>query len=224
MTIERIAGPREPLAAVLRPNRRGSWPEGYITPEMRAVLNSLLSEVEALRRDLRSAQDRLELAERAADRDHLLSLLNRRAFVRELSRHVGLVARYDTISTLLYFDLDGFKRINDAHGHAAGDAVLAHFAEILCVNVRNSDVVGRLGGDEFGVILAHANEAQAEKKAESLMTALTNSPAVWNGRPVAVGFSFGTFRLVAGDDAETSIRRADEAMYAQKRAGCRSTR
>lgn len=222
MSIERIAHRRGPLAAVPQPSRGDSLPEGHLTPEVRAVLNSLLSEVESLRRDLQSARDRLELAERAADQDHLLPLLNRRAFVRELSRHISNVARYGTPSSLLYFDLDGFKRINDAYGHSAGDAVLAHFAATLCANVRDSDVVGRLGGDEFGVILAYANEAQAQRKAEALMNALTASPARWNGARVAVGFSYGAFELVAGEDAETAIRRADEAMYAQKRDGFRA--
>ena len=97
--------------------------------------------------------------------------------------------------------------------------MLAHFAAILCSHVRDSDVVGRIGGDEFGIILAHASEAQAKKKGAALMTALTVSPAQWEGKRLAVGFSFGVFGISAGDDASTALTRADEAMYAQKRGG-----
>jgi len=215
MTIERIEGRRR--SAARRTPRDEVVPEAELTPQVRTVLASLTNEVEALRRDLQSARARLELAEHVADQDQLLPVLNRRAFVRELARHIGLAARYGTPASLLYFDLDGFKRINDAYGHAGGDAVLANFAQILCTNVRDTDVVGRLGGDEFGIILAHANEAQAHKKANALMDALTVSPAEWNGKRLAVSFSFGAFELSASDNAETAMIRADDAMYAQKR-------
>ena len=120
-------------------------------------------------------------------------------------------------ASLLYCDLDDFKRINDAYGHAAGDAVLAHFTKILCANVRESDIVGRIGGDEFGIVLAHANAQQAMKKAQALTEALTAETAEWNGTRVAVSFSFGAFELSASDSAEMALARADEAMYAQKR-------
>jgi len=182
------------------------------------MVAALNGEVEILRRDLQAARDRLELAERAADQDHLLPILNRRAFMRALGWHIAGSARYGTPASLLYCDLDGFKRINDAYGHAGGDAVLAHFAKVLCANVRDSDIVGRIGGDEFGVLLAHANAQQATKKAQALTDALTADMPMWNGARVAVSFSFGAFELSASETAETALMRADEAMYAQKRA------
>jgi diguanylate cyclase (GGDEF)-like protein len=83
--------------------------------------------------------------------------------------------------------------------------------------VRDSDIVGRIGGDEFGVVLAHANLAQATKKANALTEALTAETAEWNGTRVAVSFSFGALELSASESAETALMRADEAMYAQKR-------
>ena len=227
MTIERIGSRRiRRKAAVVSFARPADAvpafghiiPEAELTPRVRAAMTSLAGEVEMLRRDLQSVRDRLEEAERAADQDHLLSVLNRRAFLRELTRHIGLAARYGTPASLIYFDLDGFKRVNDTYGHACGDAVLTHFADVLHAHVRDSDVVGRLGGDEFGIILAHAGEAQANRKAEALMDALTASPAQWNGKSLAVGFSYGAFELDPGESAKSSIARADEAMYAQKRA------
>jgi len=214
MTIERIERRSSGRRAV---RGSGGTPDAELTPGVRAMVAALNGEVEMLRRDLQAARDRLALAERAADQDHLLPILNRRAFVRALGWHIASAARYGTPASLLYCDLDGFKRINDAYGHAAGDAVLAHFAKILCANVRDSDIVGRIGGDEFGVVLAHANLAQATKKANSLTEALTADAVEWNGARVAVSFSFGAFELSASDTAETALMRADEAMYAQKR-------
>ena len=189
-----------------------------MTPQVRAAFAALNGEVEMLRRDLQAALARLEHAERQADQDDLLPVLNRRAFVRELSRHTALAARYGTPSSLLYCDLDGFKRVNDTHGHAAGDAVLAHFVGRLRSHVRDSDVIGRLGGDEFGVILSHANEAQAQKKASFLLNMLDADPTRWNGRLLSVRFSFGVCEIAPRVPAETAIMRADEAMYSNKRS------
>jgi len=214
VTIERIEG------RTTRLRRAEVIPEGEMTPRVRAMVAALNGEVEILRRDLKSARDRLAEAERAADQDQLLPVLNRRAFARALGRHISAMARYGTQASLLYFDLDGFKRINDAYGHAVGDAVLAHFARLLSANVRDSDSVGRLGGDEFAIVLAHASALQATKKAETLTRMLTTAPAEWNGARIPVSFSYGTSEIAGGDSVETALARADEAMYAQKRTAC----
>ena len=156
-------------------------------------------------------------AEKDADQDHLLPLLNRRAFVRELTRSIGLAARYGTPSSLVYFDLDGFKQVNDTHGHAAGDAVLTHFSQTLLEHTRDSDIVGRIGGDEFGVILSHATQLVAHRKAAVLAETLAGDPAPWLDQTIPVAFSYGTFELVPGENADSAIARADEAMYAHKK-------
>ena len=194
-------------------------PDTEFTPRVRAAMLKMVAQAEGLRQELLESRARIEEIEHAADQDHLLPLLNRRAFVRELTRHIGFTARYGTPASLVYFDLDGFKLINDAFGHAGGDAVLAHFAATLQAHVRDSDVVGRLGGDEFGIILSHADKAQAHKKAAALMDRLTASPAMWEGRLLPVGFSYGAFELEAAENADAAIARADEAMYRQKRGG-----
>lgn len=194
-------------------------PEHEFTPHVRDAVLKLMSEMDSLRRELHQTRARMEEFERAADRDHLLPLLNRRAFTRELSRHIGFSTRYGTPASLVYFDLDDFKIVNDTYSHAAGDAVLAHFAATLLEHVRESDVVARLGGDEFGVILSHTNEALAHRKAASLADVLAANPAQWGNGTIAVGFSYGAFELRPGDNAESAIARADEAMYAHKRGG-----
>jgi len=193
-------------------------PENEFTPRVRDAIVTLMTEVASLRRELQQTRERLDEAEKTADQDHLLPVLNRRAFVRELTRHMSFASRYGTPASLIYFDLDGFKLVNDTHGHAAGDAVLAHVADIMLASVRDSDSVGRLGGDEFGILLNHANQEQAHRKAAFLAETLNARPTQWQGRAIPIGSSYGAFELQQGDDPIVVMARADEAMYAQKRA------
>ena len=193
-------------------------PESEFTPRVRDAIMGLMNEVENLRRELSQTKARLDEVEKAADQDGLLPLLNRRAFVRELTRYIAFTGRYNTPASLIYFDLNHMKKTNDTHGHAAGDAVLAHFADVLQSHVRESDCVGRLGGDEFGVLLSHANQSQALKKADQLAAAVEASPTQWNGHAIPVSFAYGAFELKAGDNPDSAMARADQAMYAQKRA------
>ena len=193
-------------------------PESEFTPRVRDAIVMLMGEVDTLRRELGATMARLDEAEKFADQDHLVPLLNRRAFVRELTRYIAFAGRYGTPSSLIYFDLNGFKAVNDSHGHAGGDAVLKNFATVLAGNVRDSDCVGRLGGDEFGVLLSHADQAQAHKKADILAEKLRAAPAQWKGQSLPISFAYGAFELKAGDDADMAMARADEAMYAHKRS------
>ena len=118
--------------------------------------------------------------------------------------------RYGFPASLVYFDLDGFKALNDRLGHAAGDAALTAVAEALSANVRDSDVVGRMGGDEFAVVLAQADRPTAEAKAATLAQAIE---AVGNGLKV----SYGVRELSPDVDPEALIADADAAMFAAKR-------
>ncbi|HMH64184.1 MAG TPA: GGDEF domain-containing protein [Rhizomicrobium sp.] len=192
-------------------------PEAEFTPKVRDAIMGLMSEVDSLRRELTQTRARLEDVEKTADQDGMLPLLNRRAFVRELTRYISFTGRYNTPASLIYFDLNHLKKTNDELGHAAGDAVLAHFADVLQAHVRDSDCVGRLGGDEFGVLLSHANQEQALKKADGLAEALKGSPTLWNGHSIPVSFAYGAFELQSGDNPDLAMARADQAMYAQKK-------
>jgi diguanylate cyclase (GGDEF)-like protein len=185
---------------------------------VRDAIMGLMGEVDTLRRELSDTRKRLDEVEKTADQDSLLPLLNRRAFVRELTRYIAYTGRYNMPASLIYFDLNHMKQVNDTFGHAAGDAVLKHFSDVLQGHVRDSDSVGRLGGDEFGVLLSHASQDQALKKADVLAQALHARPAQWNGQTIAVSFAYGAFELKAGDNADIAMARADEAMYVQKKA------
>jgi diguanylate cyclase (GGDEF)-like protein len=193
-------------------------PEDEFTPKVRDAIMGLMNEVENLRRELGQTRARLDEVEKSADQDGMLPLLNRRAFVRELTRYIAFTGRYNTPASLIYFDLNHLKKTNDTYGHAAGDAVLSHFAEVLQSHVRDSDCVGRLGGDEFGVLLSHANQDQALKKAATLAAALEASPTNWNGNSISISFAYGAFELKSGDNPDTAMARADQAMYEQKKS------
>lgn len=193
-------------------------PENEFTPRVRDAIMGLMGEVDTLRRELTQTRSRLDEVEKKADQDGMLPLLNRRAFVRELTRYIAFTGRYNTPAALIYFDLNHMKKTNDSLGHAAGDAVLAHFADVLQAHVRDSDCVGRLGGDEFGVLLSHANHDQALKKADALAAALEASPTLWNGHTIPVSFAYGAFELQSGDNPDLAMARADQAMYAQKKS------
>ncbi len=152
-------------------------PEDEFTPRVRDAIMGLMSEVDNLRRELTQTRARLDEAEKTADQDHMLPLLNRRAFVRELTRYIAFTGRYNTPASLIYFDLNHLKLTNDTLGHAAGDAVLTQFSKVLLTHVRESDCVGRLGGDEFAILLSHATQEHALKKADTLADAVQAQPA-----------------------------------------------
>jgi diguanylate cyclase (GGDEF)-like protein len=130
---------------------------------------------------------------------------------------IAFTRRYGPPSSVIYFDVNGMKQINDTHGHPAGDAALRHVAEVLCANVRSSDIVGRLGGDEFGVILAQTNQEQAAAKAASLAQAVGATPLSWGKVEIKVTAAFGVYSFSGNDDAQVAIEAADKAMYRQKR-------
>jgi diguanylate cyclase (GGDEF)-like protein len=211
------AGQKTPAAGSLDAASVLGIPEAEFTPRVRDAIMGLMAEVDRLRQDLERTQQRLEAAETAADQDGLLPVLNRRAFVREMSRIMSFGDRYDLNASLIYFDLDGFKAVNDSLGHAAGDAALHHVAKLLIDNVRESDVVGRLGGDEFGVILAKADQAQAEKKAQSLSDLFLAQPFEWQSKPLALSFAFGVHAFKKGEGVDLAMASADKAMYAAKK-------
>ncbi len=162
--------------------------------------------------------EKLAAAEALADRDTLTPTLNRRAFLRELHRTMSEVERYKSPAAVLFIDLDGFKALNDSHGHAAGDAVLRQVGRLLVDQVRESDIVGRLGGDEFGLILNRAPADEARVKAQSLIDKINSCTLVHAGVAHHVRASIGMHAIAMVEDPETAIARADEAMYAAKHA------
>jgi diguanylate cyclase (GGDEF)-like protein len=191
--------------------------EAELSPKVRAALDQLIGEVARLREELDRAKRRVAHLEELADQDALVPIANRRAFVRELTRLMAFAERYDAPGAVIYFDVNGMKQINDRHGHPAGDAALKHVAEVLLQNTRSSDVVGRLGGDEFGVILAQIDEATAVEKAQTLADGIVADPILWSGEELQVGVSFGVYAFSGREKVDEALSAADQRMYAHKR-------
>jgi diguanylate cyclase (GGDEF)-like protein len=176
-------------------------------------LARLTRELAGAEAEIERLQAALVEAERLADHDPLTGLVNRRAFDRELTRRLADCRRYGIETALVYFDLDGFKAVNDQHGHAAGDTVLKIVAEALNAGVREGDLVARLGGDEFAVILGHAGRKVANAKAQSLVAAIEGVTAAPGG-PIRVSYGVRTFE--PGLQAPQILAEADAAMFVRK--------
>ncbi|MBA4794737.1 GGDEF domain-containing protein [Phenylobacterium sp.] len=191
--------------------------EADLTPAVRGAVQTLLTEIDDLRGEVSRLKAKLAEVEGLADRDALTPLLNRRAFMRELSRIQTFSRRYNSPASLVYFDLDDFKSVNDRFGHAAGDAVLKAVAERLTGLVRESDIVARMGGDEFAVILVQAGYRTAEAKAEALARTLEAAPIQFGDWSAPLHISFGVREIPIEGDPEAIVAEADAAMFIRKR-------
>src|SRR6266700_5090983 len=194
-----IAAVRRPAAERERaaPGRERAEPPRQ--PPRSAAMH-LAAEVERLELELAAARTHMAALETRAEIDPLTDLLNRRGFEREFKRALAYVKRYGASAALIYLDLDGFKPVNDRHGHAAGDAVLKVVAATLVRNVRASDTVARLGGDEFAVILWNLSEADAAAKAFALEQAVAQAAVAWEAETLRVGASIGLSMLGPDDE------------------------
>ena len=149
--------------------------------EFRVELGELRGEVERLSAELEELRSHAANLETLALEDLLTGLLNRRGFMRDLTRAIAYRARYGSPAALMLADLDRFKPINDTYGHAVGDRALAHLSALLRGHIRASDSLGRLGGDEFGLILWQVDEGIACKKAAALQAIVAGAPLVLGG-------------------------------------------
>jgi len=191
--------------------------EGDLTPAVQGAVKTLLTEIDELRGEVSRLKAKLVEVEDLADRDPLTPLLNRRAFVRELSRIRTFSQRYGSPASVVYFDLDGFKNVNDRFGHSAGDSALRAVAERLLAHVRESDIVGRMGGDEFAVILVQADKPTAEAKAQALADAIEGSPIRFGDWSAPLHISYGVREISSEIDPEELLAEADAAMFIRKR-------
>jgi len=155
-----------------------------------------------------------------ATSDPLTGLWNRRHFVEVVRSELGRVRRNQSPAGLLLLDLDFFKRVNDTHGHAAGDEVLRHFTATVSAQLREADVFARLGGEEFAILLPCIDSLGALRVAERVRRVVAETPATIESGSLSFSVSIGATMLDAADEGyEASYARADEALYAAKRAG-----
>lgn len=157
----------------------------------------------------------LDETRRLLHQDDLTPLLNRRGFRRACDRWPGK----DTAACCVMIDLDGFKTINDRHGHPVGDAVLVHFATTLREHMRPADIIARIGGDEFALILPNCSGDDVRHVLERLQAALAASPLSVSGGLVTLRFSAGVAERQADEALEQVLERADAALLDAKRQG-----
>jgi diguanylate cyclase (GGDEF)-like protein len=183
------------------------------------LMIAALAALSALRAQRREAVA-IEELRRQATVDELTGLPNRRQFMKRLEQELARARRNSAPLCLATLDIDHFKRINDTHGHPAGDAVLRQIAAVVSDKIRLEDSAARMGGEEFALILPHTRPHQAhlvcDRLRASIAARLLELPG---GGAVRVTVSTGVAQLTAEDDAETLIQRSDDALYEAKERG-----
>lgn len=179
-----------------------------------AVLSAM-----ALRRSFaRDRNDRDEL-QKLAETDELTGISNRRELLTYLDRRIAEARRTDTPLSFAMFDIDNFKRVNDSYGHAVGDEAIKHVVHQAQATVRLNDRIGRMGGEEFGIVLPKSSETNAYAVCERMRGRLKDQPFAIGEERLAVTISTGIAALTDQDDAASLIERADKALYEAKRNG-----
>jgi diguanylate cyclase len=181
--------------------------------------HSLQSKLETAESQLQDQARQIEAHISRALTDPLTGLPNRREFNDRLEERMALWNRHQEPFALLLLDVDHFKRLNDEHGHVAGDQVLATIAQAMRTAIRREDSVARYGGEEFAFLLPKTTLEQALHVAEKVRGAVSKAVVEYNGRRISVTASGGFAAIQAGEQAKSLIERADCALYAAKAAG-----
>jgi diguanylate cyclase (GGDEF)-like protein len=169
----------------------------------------------------RQIEAKNKMLEELALTDSLTGLPNRRAVEHWVDRELSAAARHGYPLWVVMADLDHFKSINDAHGHEAGDRVLKAFAEILKTNTRASNICGRLGGEEFVLVLGHSDKQGVEIAIERVRKEIESQTLTFQGRTIRVTASFGIagFQGANAPEFDRLLRNADSALYGAKHHG-----
>ncbi len=206
-----------PAQAAPEPAVQAEEPRDW-SASARDLIDSLMIENERLQEQVHALGLELREAQDMADADVLTPTLNRRAFLREVGRAMADCRRYGEEACLIYVDMDGFKSINDTYGHSAGDAALTHVAELLKASTREGDAIGRMGGDEFAVLLRRADLKSSRIKAMKLEAELALGTFQYNGLYLKCGGSFGVRAYTGQATPEAWLSEADAAMFLVKKA------
>ncbi|MFL6733614.1 MAG: GGDEF domain-containing protein [Sphingomicrobium sp.] len=188
------------------------------TIEAGPAAESLVREVVRLRTEVEQLRTLVKELDGLAHQDPLVDLPNRRSFMSSLQNLISRVERYGHPAAMLFVDVDGLKKINDMYGHTAGDAALVRISQLLVASVRNSDTVGRLAGDEFGILFEQADELSAWQMGLRVVEAVTHSHFEFEGKRLRLSVAVGVGVITPGDDPQTVIARADQQMYRIKAA------
>jgi diguanylate cyclase (GGDEF)-like protein len=205
-----------PAAPIERPAKLSS-PGTSVPDGQQALLTWALNGMAAAEQRVAELEARLAYLESLTVTDELTRLLNRRGFLAELSRALETARAGGPPGALMICDLDGFKAVNDRHGHNAGNRLLRELSASLVRQVRRTDAVARLGGDEFGFLLIGATLPSAHAKAARLRDSIATLDLIIEGATVDISGSFGVVAYDGSESEEVLLHRADMAMYEEKR-------
>ena len=195
--------------------------DDYLTkPISQRVLSAKMLAMQRIADMRRRLVDSNLALEHLASTDHLTDVANRRSFELMLDREMSFTRRYGVPMAFAMFDLDKFKVVNDTYGHDAGDAVLVEVSKRIKIALRDSDIIGRLGGEEFGIILHNVKEEDVFKVFDRYRSIVADQPVVHEGKIIPITASIGV-AMYAGalEDKVTLLKRADECLYEAKETG-----
>ncbi|OSQ38910.1 GGDEF domain-containing protein [Thalassospira mesophila] len=178
----------------------------------------LIEHARSLQTRLDQSETRIRQLENLVDMDELTGLYNRRGFTRQLKQALASGERHTHPTQVIIADLDGFKQTNDQYGHAAGDAILRHFARLIQKQLRGADFAARLGGDEFAVVLRHATTDGTASFIKRLQSTLGRSAVLWQHQKLPVQASFGFATSTEDAGMAQLLNLADQDMYRHKHA------
>lgn len=171
-----------------------------------------------LRQQNAALSARVRVLEDEICRDTLTPLFNRRHFEQEVAVSIAQCQRYGSRAALVFIDVDDLKSINDTYGHAVGDEALRCVAQVLLANVRLTDVVARIGGDEFGLLLGTISDEDVEQKIAQLTAGIAACRPDFAGGKGCLSATFGHAFIHPDDRADKVLARADSQMYRSKRS------
>ncbi len=165
----------------------------------------------------KTAEEELKIK---ATYDELTGLYNRAMFFEHLNKAISLANRSNDILSVLFLDLDKFKIVNDTMGHNIGDLLLKEVAKRIKSSVRNSDVVSRMGGDEFVILLPKVRDGKSTEIVANNIVKSLSAPFILEGNEIYIGVSIGISLFPTdGNNAKTLLKNSDSAMYNAKEAG-----
>ncbi len=183
------------------------------------ALNYLSDKIKNMEQETQRLHKKLHEAQQNALHDPLTGLANRLSYEQRLETEIARFKRYKTSFSLLVWDIDFFKKINDTFGHKAGDKALVLIAKLLAKHCRESDFISRFGGEEFVMLLSNSDIQAAKHSADHLRQLIENTAFNSNGKKINITVSCGITQFIDTDNADSVFKRADKALYNAKNAG-----
>jgi len=185
-------------------------------PEINTTLQLALLAMEEAEKRIKRQETRIKQLESLSVTDELTQLLNRRGFLQQFQFSLSISRRNNTGGSLMILDLDKFKQINDTYGHLAGDEVLENVGTAISTVVRESDIVGRIGGDEFSILMPGASPVTVTKRISQIRSAISEVKFSWNHKNLIISGSIGRCDYLGNENEQEILNFADTDMYKQK--------